>query len=66
MASAEKSPLARCAFALAMLVIQLGCEFRGEGLGFGDSGFVIALSIQVGFSGLQRLDGLSGGDVGWS
>ena len=57
------SALAFCAFALAMSAIQLGWVLRGPEAGFGDSGFVMALSNQVDFVGLQRFDGLAGGSV---
>lgn len=57
-----ESPLARSALALAMLAIQLGCVFFAA-LGFGESGLVSALSIQLDLVGLKRFEGLLGGDV---
>lgn len=42
--------------------IQLGWLFRAVD-GLGDSGFVIALSSQLDFVGLHRLEGLEGGEV---
>lgn len=56
------SPLTRCAFAFAMFVIQSGWLLRA-GVGLGESGFVIELSSQLDFVGLQRLDGLEGGEM---
>ena len=58
------STLARCAFAFAIFAIQSGWLMRA-GTGLGDSGFVIELSSQLDFVGLQRFDGLDGGDVVW-
>ena len=54
--------LARSAFAFAMSAIQLGWLLRAA-VGLGESGFVIELSSQLDFVGLQRFDGLDGGEV---
>ena len=58
------SALALSAFAFAMLAIQLGWAFFADAdVGFGDSGRVSALSIQLDFVGLKRFDGLLGGEA---
>jgi len=57
-----ESALSLCAFARARFSIQLGAVFFA-GDNFGESGFANALSIQLVFVGLQRLEGLLGGDV---
>lgn len=48
-----------------MSAIQLGWLFLAAGTGFGESGFMMALSnhVDLDFDGLQRFEGLDGGDV---
>lgn len=58
-----ESALPLCAFARAMFSIQLGCEFFVGDAGLGESGLASALSIQLDLFGLQRFDGLVGGEV---
>lgn len=62
-----KSTLPRCCFIRLSSLIHAGC-CGGACCGFGDSGLFSALSNQLDFVGLQRLEGL-GGDVsscgGW-
>jgi hypothetical protein len=57
-----RSTLSRCALARARSSIQLGALFF-EGASLGLSGLANALSIQDVFVGLQRFDGLLGGEV---
>lgn len=58
-----ESALPLCALARAMFSIQLGCDdFVGDA-GLGASGFANALSIQLDLLGLQRFEGLVGGEV---
>jgi len=66
--SGVESPLLLCAFARAMFSIQLGWDVFVGDAGLGESGFASALSIQLDLFGLQRFEGLVGGEVApsWS